>query len=395
MACQELQAVIEGRKINTSLTRAAVKDTLRKIFHNLPEPRPTPMTPYEATIVERMNARVQKIAADKQVFLCMCEIAYRHRTKWFILFNTLTVANEHLHHVFKPTSKAFQTYIRKFEKTFGYSKTEKLPYFAVTEEGTKRGRLHIHVLHWFPKMPTQYNDPNIGLTHPVNRNIAKISELWPYGRSEPRMIRYHPLDAYGLLGWRWPLEEGKPLQVQTPFKLSSYLSKYIEQGYTSCQRSTLLWRVKKRHKLGHEILNELLNSLTTKTLLLLTTADNLKITINKTKAPQNLIRQNSLKILIHRRSTQHHNCTLDITEIAKQLTPALSPLHYSRASIQTIQEHNRANTGITQTLGISETDISECKKEIYKAQGDINAKYFPITLTNPGSTSTSDNLMSR
>lgn len=375
-----------------------VGQILDYIFEGLPPPRPAQMSDLELAIIKRMTDRNHVIAANRIKFLIACEIAYRHKQGWYMIFNTLTVAPEHLYEVFRPGSTAFKNYVRRFNRyttegdSSGHGKGTPNTYAAVTEEGGENGRLHIHVLHFFPSLPSEVGDPNIGKIQPTERCIPSFCEFWPYGRSEPRMVRYHPRDAWGRKDFRWPIDTktGMPLVVRSPLALASYCSKYITKGYASCQRSRLLWRVKKTQNLGIPLVRELVEQLSTSTLLLLASTDSLKAKLNNSRVPSFIMRIQSLKTLQSRRSTKHLK-SIDLTQMAKQCLPRLSPLHYSRASIETILEYNQQSSQFLETYGLNTLDtFKEAWKELYTEIKRINDEYFPVTLTKPGAGSVRD-----
>lgn len=391
-------------EINTSLSRRPIltlptATITAYCFHNLPEPGPAQPSPLEQSMVELMNMRVRTLAAQQHKFLLMCEIAYRAKHNWFMIFNTLTVAPGEYYAVFSKTSKAFKNYIRNVDRAYQNATTPTRPdlptHFAVTEEGAQNGRLHIHALHFTPRLPTDSQDPNTGKLRPTERTLPCLRRYWKHGRSEPIMVRYSPLDAFGAAGYRWPLDwkTQAPQVIKSPLALANYLSKYITKGYNSCQRSKLLWRVKKSHALGQPLLYELMDHLSTNSLLIMTTADNLRTKLNNQTIPQNLLRLTALRLLRNRLSTTPFNEYTTVTQIAKLSTPRLSPLHYSRASIQTIQESSRASLSSLSTLGLNNEDTFKTAwLELQQASNAINAKYFPRTSGTYGTASSRDHI---
>lgn len=190
------------------------------------------------------------------------------------------------------------------------------------------------------------------------------------------------------------LQNRRRTKIQSPLALANYLSKYINKGYNSCQRAKLLWRVRKSHKLGQEILLEMLEPLSTSTLLILTNADNLKMKLNNQRIPQNLIRRTSLTILQNRQSTTSLNGFSSITDLAKTCMPRLSPLHYSRASTQTIQQNNQQSMQYLSTIGCDTEDtFNAAWDEIYEQRRKIDLKYFPRNNGVYGKGSTRDTVL--
>lgn len=396
-------------EINTSLSRRPilqlpVKEIMDYIFPNLAPPQPAQLNELENSLVELMTMRGRTLAAQQHKFLLMCEIAYRAKQNWYMIFNTLTVAPGEYYAVFDKRSKSFKNYIRKYERLATDTTNQSLRsqkhnhnniHFACVEEGAKHGRLHIHCLHLSQIPPKGAYDPNHAKLRPTERELDCIRNLWPHGRSAPIIVRYSPKDAWGQKGYRWPIDHNTnaPMQIKSPLALANYLSKYITKGYNSCQRAKLLWRVKKSHKLGTKLLDELAEQLSTSTLLILTHADNLKSKLNNTTIPQNLLRQASLRTLRNRLSTTSHNGFTNLTEIAKHCTPRLSPLHYSRASTKTIQENNQQNTLFLSILNLSnEASSRDAWHDLQKATKAINDKYFPANSGVYGTTSTRDHI---
>lgn len=407
-----LEREISGPKlvweINTSITRRPIltlpiEQILDYIFYKLPKPRPAKYSDQEESIIELMTMRARQLAANQHKFLCMCEIAYRAKQNWYMIFNTLTVRPGEFYNVFSKNNGVFKQYVRKMDRlaaasAFGTIRAaigrDYHSHFAVTEEGGQNGRLHIHSLHFQKEPPIGSYDPNSGKQRPTERELHCLKNIWPYGRQAPIIVRYSPIDAWGRAGYRWPIDVGtnEPLLIQSPQALANYMAKYIKKGYNSCQRANLLWRVKKSHKLGLQILKMMTDEMTTPTLLILTTADNMRAKLNNQMIPQNLLRLSSLRSLRDRLSTtKSNNSTL--TDIAKLATPRLSPLHYSRASIQTIQTNNQQSMQFLSTLGLfTEDTFKTAWKELQNAAERYNKTYFPPNTGVQGTTSTRDHL---
>lgn len=397
-------------EINTYLSRRPllllpVKQIMRYVFDGIPEPKPAQHTPLEQSITELMTMRARQTAANQHRFAVMLAIAHAAHNNHYMIFNTLTVRPGAYYEVFTKQSTAFKDYIRAVDRActgttdprnarrhHGYQHQ----HFACVEEGSKHGRLHIHCLHILDRLPRTSSDPNTGAIHPRERELPSMRNLWRHGLSKPLMVRYSPTDAFGQAGYRWPLDyrTGDAQKLQSPLALANYLSKYINEGYNSCQRAKLLWRVRKSHKLGHAILLEMLEPLSTSTLLILANADNLKLKLNNQRIPQNLIRRCSLTILQNRQSTTNLNGFHSITDLAKTLSPRLSPLHYSRASTPTIHASNQQNMQYLSTIGCDNAATFEAAwDEVYAQRRIIDAKYFPRNNGVYGKGSTRDNIL--
>lgn len=380
------------------------KQITEYIFSGLPEPRPARLTELEKSITELMTMRGRQIAANQHKFALMCEIAYRAKNGWYMIFNTLTVRPGAYYAVFTKDSQEFKRYIRRIDRLAAASSYDTIraaigrdyhSHFAVTEEGSKHGRLHIHCIHFLQKLPKGAYDPNLGKLKPTERELHCIRNIWTHGRSAPIIVRYSPNDAFGKLNYRWPIDfkTQEPMRIKSPLALANYLSKYITEGYNSCQRNKLLWRVKKSHKLGRQILDELTQQLSTLTLVAINQADNLRAKLNNQRIPQNLLRLSALRTLQSRLSTQPFKEYTCLTDLAKRASPRLSPLHYSRASTQTIQTYNQQNSQ-NSSITASETEdtYKKAQEELYNAATKIDHKYFPRYNKIGGSTSTRDHI---
>lgn len=387
-------------EINTYLSRRPVltvptTEIMNYIFYNLPPPKKAYLTDMEQHLADLMSQRYHQAMAKQHYFTLMCEIAYRAKQNWYFIFNTLTVKPEVYHHAFNKDAKYFRTYIRAFDRDAARAAHQSIRkarnqdyhlYLACTEQGSQNGRLHLHIVHATKQLPTHCTDPNYGRTQPSERLLPTLRRYWTAGRSDPRMVRYSPNDAYGLAGYRWPLDKGEPLQIKSPLAIANYISKYIQQGYDTCLRRKLQWRVKKSHKLGHALLNEMLEPLSTSTLWVITSLDTLNLKLNNTTIPLPLLRHLTLKILQNRLSSTSTSPTTTLTTIAKRTTPRLSPLHSLRASTQTILESSLASSRFLKTLDLNETDTYKAALDELRTQlRIINTKYF---LTNIGITGT-------
>jgi len=395
-------------EINTYLSSRPVltlptKHILDYIFVNLPEPGPAQLNPLEASLIDLMNIRHHQIAAQMHKFQLMCEIAWAAKNHWYMIFNTLTVRPEEYYNVFSRGSRTFKNYIRAVDRltaSAAYGSVRKAggqdyhKYFAAVEEGGQTDRLHLHCIHCLRELPPLSIDPNKGALRPTNRELGTMQTLWPAGHSQPIMVRYSPQDAFGLAGYRWPIDHktNMPMVIKSPLALSTYMSKYITKGFASCQRKSYQWRVRKSHNLGQNLLDELTASLSTSTLHVLTASDQIKASLNNTRIPQNLLRLASLKQLKNRPSTTSPSASTDITALAKRATPRLSPLHSLRVSTQTIHENNQQSTQYLSTVDCGPADISKAWHELQTASRKINKNYFPRNPGAYGTTSTRDHL---
>lgn len=405
---RELAAETLVWEINTYLSRQPVltvptNQIMDYIFTGLPPPKKAYLTDMEYHLTKLMAQRYWQAMAKQHYFALMCEIAYRSKQGWYFIFNTLTVSPENYTNAFTRNSPFFRTYIRKVDRetaiaTYGSvrraSRLHYHTYFACTEQGSQNGRLHLHVLHCLQRLPNKATDPNFGRAQPTERCLRLFLNYWTAGRSEPRMVRYSPNDAYGLAGYRWPLEKGEPLKTKSPLAVANYISKYIEQGYDTCLRRKLQWRVKKSHNLGHPLLNEMLEQLSTSTLWVLVSLETLNLKLNNTPIPLPLLRHLALKILQNRQSSTNHKCSF--AAIAKRTTPRLSPLHSLRASTKTILASSQASSQFLSTLGLgTEASYEAALNELRTQLRLINTKYFTTNIGLIGTASSSHTVYTR
>lgn len=372
-------------EINTSLSSRPilslpVSEIQDWIWTNLPKPRPALHNNVEQSLIDLMSKRQQNLAAQQHRFLLGCEIAYRAKLGYYMIFNTLTVSPEEYYNVFRRNSRHFKDYIRRANATTRTADAN--THFACVEEGSKRGRLHIHCLHFFRDPPKGARDPNYGRNWPDKRLLDTLTPIWRSGLSEPIIVRYSPEDAWGKMGFRWPIDynTGEPMDIRSPMALATYMSKYITKAHNSCQRSKLLWRVRKSHRLGLNVLDEIMESLSTSTLVILATSDHLSSKLNNNKIPQHLLRLRSLKKLQNVLPTQSLNEYTSLLEIAKLNTPRLSPLQLLRASTEAIRASNSSNMQFLKTLGLNNEDTFKTAwHEFQKAVRDVDNKYFKTT----------------
>jgi len=186
----------------------------------------------------------------------------RHDEGWYAVFDTLTVRPGMEDAVFAPRSTYFQQYIKRWRHavaTSAYGSVRKTPqgvdfyeYFAVVERGDKTGRLHIHVVHLCRALPAAAADPNLGRPYPTERVMCGLKKFWQAGWSMPIAVRYGPSDAYGMLGWRWPMSAKpaglEPAPLGHPERLAGYLAGYI--GKAANLRGNFSWRTRMTRRLG-------------------------------------------------------------------------------------------------------------------------------------------------
>lgn len=209
----------------------------------------------------------------KQELLARLDLELKERKDWYLVFNSLTVRSGSEAAVFSAESGVWKDYIQKCDRIFGINSygswrsalsaraegKEFHTYFAVVERGSLRGRLHIHVLHIFKDLPSNFSDPNRGSRVPYRRQIEAMRSLWDYGFSAPVAVRFSSCDAYSRKGWLWPVKAElgimQPLKVSSPGAIISYIGKYLTKAYSleaSLWRSDQkkMWRSRLSRNLG-------------------------------------------------------------------------------------------------------------------------------------------------
>lgn len=367
-----------------AILKRSLKEIMEYVFPDAWAPTTAQLEASEKAVVDMMQNRTRSARAGVLTKMLELQIAESAHNGWFMLFNTLTVAPEHYHTVFSPESTAFKDYVRHIDKLFAraaYGSFKKAKgedyhqYFAVTEEGGKHGRLHIHVLHCFKELPN-YPDPNAGRIAPRYRELQQFKQCWPYGFSTPIMVRYSLNDAYGRKGFKWPLDHktGKPLQAKGPLVVAGYMAKYISKGYVSPKRSLYQWRVKKSQAFGLSLIKTTMNKFTTETLLQIAQNPLLRFDLNSRTLPPSLIRVQALKIL------QNRQLSTSMYELAQSVTPRPSLLQQLRGSSGKKETHSSQSSMYTEIGMLTVEDLSKnAQAEIDFHFSALANTYFPET----------------
>lgn len=411
---RELQATKPLCEINRYLSRRPiltlpVDEILAWTFSGLPPPKKADLSVMDEAIASLLKR--QYWAAQKQMhyFGLMCEIAYRHHHGWFIILNTLTVREGEYVQVFQSGSKAFLHYIRKIDRYFAqhlYGSIRNArgqlfhQYFACTEAGSEKSRLHIHCVHLVKHLPSEITDPNYGRTQPTEWVITRLRRFWRHGRSDPRTCRSSPNDAYGKLGWRWPLDSKthEPYRLRSPLAIATYISKYIQKGYESCLRKNRMWRVKKSHNLGRALIDEITARLSTSTLLILSSTETIRAKLNGCLIPSTSLRLSCLRSLKNRnfQDTPILSGFDNLAQLAKRTNTRLSPLLSSRASIQTILENNQQSMQYLSIFGINnEASFEAAANDLRDSVWQSQQTYFPAGIKSYGAGSSRDDILIR
>src|SRR2546422_10816809 len=122
----------------------------------------------------------------------MNEMRSAHADGWFIVFETLTLADDRLE-AFYDNPNALRDYFRDIGRMVLADEGRKAndsqagcyQYFCVPENGTANGRLNFHAVHFMRTLPTVSVDPNFGRRGPNHRQLNRLQNTWRYGSSMP------------------------------------------------------------------------------------------------------------------------------------------------------------------------------------------------------------------
>src|SRR5205085_1862601 len=109
-----------------------------------------------------------------------------HADGWFIVFDTLTLADDRLE-AFYDNPNALRDYFRDIGRMFLAAEGRKAndshadcyQYFRVREDGTAKGRLQFHTENFMRRLPTGSGDPNIGRRVRNRRQLYSLQDTWP------------------------------------------------------------------------------------------------------------------------------------------------------------------------------------------------------------------------
>src|SRR6266849_1821078 len=159
-----------------------------------------------------------------------------HADGWFIVFDTLTLADDRLE-AFYDNPNALLDYFRDIGRMVLAAEGRKAndshadcyQYFCVPEYGTANGRLYFHAVHFMRTLPTGSVDPNSGRRVRNRRQLNSLQNTWPYGYSMPIAVRYTQ-DAFSRSGWLWPVDaKGEPLKATSYMAVGFYVAKYVNK----------------------------------------------------------------------------------------------------------------------------------------------------------------------
>ncbi|AXL14830.1 replication initiator protein [Microviridae sp.] len=321
------------------------------------------------------------------------EIETRVAQGWYIVFDSLSVANHHYKEVFHNGSRAWPNYIRSIHRRIGkhiYGTIREADrhrhvdpfhtYFAVVERGAKHGRLHIHVVHCFRDIPNEWkSDPNRGRSNPYYRLVGSTRRknslrcLWPYGHSYPIACRFGESDAFGRLGWRWPTQLVKGSNNYTacprrpPGALASYMVKYLVKSFNQDKRkASYVWKTRISRQFGTIPIKNFMKQLETTQLRQLLTPNFPILRIGMRIIPRQFTRHHALKELLSRTRNAARKSSLIPGSSALMLLKSLMALKPQpsiverwRSSIRTTLPCNLVNAGHSNPKPTSTAAVSE------------------------------------
>lgn len=328
---------------------------------------------YIAKMTEFKKAQTKEARVSELRYRLETELQLACEAGDLVVFNTLTVRNENLRSVFARRSREWDTYMKRWRRTFG-----KHRYFAVVERGTKNGRLHIHCVHMFRFAGQRgFVDPNEGTGKPDKREIVGLKSFWSAGFSSPIACRFGPDDGFARLGWRWPVVlEGSswlPLEVKSPLALARYVSKYVLKDITM-EKEKSIWRTRMTRGLGLGQLKTIMNHLPTRTLSQVM-SNPMLLKVHKDRRllemPKRLVEYEATKEWITRVTKRH---PILLYKVLKRVTKNMSYVEHLRTLMKTKQDPSLQNTMSTRMKRSRETDISEIKL--------VTENVFDVTVFN-------------
>lgn len=357
------------------------EEHLTRLFGRYLKPSGRHLTVVEKIFMEQVGENGKKVRVSDLQWRLVNAIEEAARKKWFIVFQTLTIAPGNEEKVFGTSSDCWSGYINDLDRRIGrelyFSVRESErqrangnlhhKYFAVVERGSVGGRLHIHVVHMCKVLPEPCRrDPNKGRTVPNHRCINKFGH-WPYGFSRPIAVRMDANDAYACIGWRWPVGKNKSekefhaLEAKPALALALYVSKYISKSYHSGKKG--LFRCRMTRKLGMGRIDDFLSMLDNRTLsILVTMRDGAPFRKKGSRPPpMTLLRETAATELISRMNSR------TVWRYLKALPQAVPLLEQFRIMTTPKQRCNLRSTGSLQTKSSTEMGTSNDFRNIRTA----------------------------
>src|SRR5271169_1309057 len=130
-----------------------------------------------------------------------------HADGWFIVFDTLTLADDRLE-AFSDNPNALRDYFRDIGR------------MVLAAEGRKANDSHADCYQYF--CVPEYGTAN-------RRQLKSLQNTCPYGYSMPIAVRYTQ-DAFSRSGWLWPVDaKGEPLKATSYMAVGFYVAKYVNK----------------------------------------------------------------------------------------------------------------------------------------------------------------------
>lgn len=326
-----------------------------------------PRDPLEVAMLDKMKmANKDKRVADLRTRILL-EIIEKTHHGWYMVFNTLTVANDHYKFVFDRKNRCFEKYIMRINYAIMKSGAERndknsSTYFAVVEKGGQAGRLHFHVLHFFKHLPDDCSDPNVRASIPTYRIIDGLRKFWLYGYSTPICVRINSADAFGKLHWRWPVRrnasgEFDAVPASSNIQLARYMAKYITKAD---DEKAFRWKTRMSRGFGTTIIKRAIQKMPMMVLErhLVTLAAHHHAEALGIQLPMPMLRKMALKELLQRRSSDSKSSKiLTIQKSLSKLKARPSIVERLRTLTQASPKSNSQNIGYLEMSTSKGTDI--------------------------------------
>src|SRR5688500_15147326 len=159
-----------------------------------------------------------------------------HADGWFIVFDTVTFADDRLEAWYDNTD-ALRDYFRGIGRMVLSAEGRKADdshadcyqYFCLPEYGTANGRLHFLAVYFIRTQRTGRDGPKYGRWVRNGRQLNSLQNTWSYGCSMPIAVRYTE-DAFSRSGWLWPVDaKGEPLKATSYMAVGFYVAKYVNK----------------------------------------------------------------------------------------------------------------------------------------------------------------------
>ncbi|ADM34599.1 protein A [Escherichia phage phiX174] len=309
-----------------------------------------------------------------------------HADGWFIVFDTLTLADDRLE-AFYDNPNALRDYFRDIGRMVLAAEGRKAKdshadcyqYFCVPEYGTANGRLHFHAVHFMRTLPTGSVDPNFGRRVRNRRQLNSLQNTWPYGYSMPIAVRYTQ-DAFSRSGWLWPVDaKGEPLKATSYMAVGFYVAKYVNKKsdmdlaakglgakeWNNSLKTKLsllpkkLFRIRMSRNFGMKMLT--MTNLSTECLIQLT-----KLGYDATPFNQ-ILKQNA------KREMRLRLGKVTVADVLAAQPVTTNLLKFMRASIKTIGVSNLQSFIASMTQKLTLSDISDESKNYLDKAGITTA----------------------